>query len=161
MKLLLSAVAAATLLFTAQTATAQSWVVELNGAKVNDLSGAELGLGYNFAKGGFRLTPIVGALLYQGDNDRYRSETFSGRTVCRDLSNGQFSKKENCDDTAAKAYGKLEAAYRFKSIELGGGVRVSDEALPYGTVAAYFGENLAVKGFGGKDYYGAGLTLTF
>lgn len=162
LKLVLSAVALATLLFTGQAANAQSWVVELNGAKVDDLSGAELGLGYNFAKKGFRLTPIVGALIYQGDNDRYRSETVSGgRKICRDLSNGQFSDKDNCNNTAAKAYGKLEAAYRFKSIELGGGVRISDETMPYGTVAAYVGDNLAVKGFGGKDYYGAGLAFTF
>ncbi len=162
LKLFLSAVALAALL-SAGSANAHSWAIELNAAKVDDLKGAELGLGYNWTAGGFRLTPVVGALIYKGDNDRYSNQTLSnGNTVCRDHSNGQFAKKENCDNTAAKAYGKVEAAYRFgKTFELGGGVRVSDQTTPYGTVAAYFSDQLAVKGFAGKDYYGAGLALTF
>ncbi len=162
MKFLLASTATLAILLSATAASAGSFVVELNGAKVDDISGAELGLGYNLAKGGFRLTPTVGALLYQGDNDRFSTETVSGgRTVCRDHSNGQFAKKENCDDTAAKAYGKLEAAYRFKSLELGGGVRVSDDVTPYGALGVYVSDTLAVKGFAGKDYYGAGLALIF
>ncbi|MDG2528052.1 hypothetical protein [Caulobacter endophyticus] len=142
---------------------AQNWTVELNGAKAGDLSGAELGLGYTLSKGKFRLTPIVGALIYQGDNDQYASQTLSnGRTICRDTSNGQFADKENCNNVAAKAYGKLEAAYRMgKSLELGVGVRVSDETTPYGALGVYTSETLAIRGFAGKDYYGAGLIARF
>ncbi len=147
----------------ANPAQAQNWSVELNGAKAGDLSGAELGLGYNFGKGKFRLTPSLGALIYKGENDRYRSETFNnGRIVCRDTRNGQFADKDNCNDAAAKAYGKLEAAYRFgKSLELGAGVRLSDETTPYGAIGVYASETLIVRGFAGKDHYGAGVIARF
>jgi hypothetical protein len=163
----LAAGAAGLLLAGAQAAQAeapaQPWVIEANAVKVNDLTGGELGIGYRFAAGNFRVTPIVGALIYKGGNDRYDKQTISnGTTICRDLSNGQFANKESCNDSAAKAYGKLEATYRFgHSVELGGGVRVSNRTTPYGTLAAFVSDAVAVKAVAGKDYYGAGLALVF
>ena len=163
MKKRLAALTAALAVCAASQANAENWLIEANGVKADDLSGAELGLGYRLALGNFRLIPIVGALIHHDDNSRYREETFSnGQTVCRNTSNGQFAKNSNCDDVAAKAYGKLEAVYRFGNVAaLGGGVRVSDKTSPYGTASFFIGERLALKGFGGKDYFGGGLTLAF
>lgn len=147
----------------AQTGTAQGFTFEANATKSEDLEGGELGVGYHFALSWFRLTPMVGTLIYKGDNDRYRQETLSnGNEICRDLTNGQFAKKEKCDDAAFKAYGKLEAAVRVgEALELGGGVRVSDEARPYGMIAFNASEQFALQGFYGKEYYGAGLRVRF
>jgi hypothetical protein len=163
LKRLLPLAVLAAVVATCPSAEAKGWEVELNGAKVQDLSGAELGLGYDLGGSKFRLTPIVGALLYQGDNDRYRDETLSnGRRVCRDRTNGQFADKENCNNLAARAYGKLEAGYRLSpSLELAAGVRVGGETTPYGAISVLASDKLALKGFAGKDYYGAGLVARF
>ena len=158
------AVAAALFAMAAGSAAqAHSWAVELNGAKMDELKGAEVGFGRNLEFSKLRVTPMVGAFIYRGDNDRYRRETFAnGATVCRDLTNGRFSDKENCDNTAVKGYGKLEGAFRFtKSFELGGGVRVGGGTQPYATASVFLTNNVAIKAFGSKDYYGAGLSPSF
>lgn len=161
-KLSIAALAACISLVTSSAASAQSWAAEMNGVHADDRSGAELGVGVNLVAHGFRLTPIAGAFLYRADDSRFREERLSnGNTVCRDHSNGHFAKKSECDDIATKAYGKLEVGYRIKSVELFGGVRVSDDTAPYGGVAAYVSEKLALKAFGGKDYYGGGLSFVF
>jgi hypothetical protein len=162
-KTIFAASAAAAVLLISGTASAQSVMFELNGAHAAKLNGGELGVGYNIAKGNFRLTPIVGAFIYKGDNDRYASQTVTGgNTICRDLRNGQFAKKENCNNTAVKAYGKLEAAYRFGGkVEIGGGVRVSSKTTPYGSLGFNLSDQLALRAFGGDDYYGAGLIARF
>lgn len=162
MKHILSAGLLTAALFTAGVAQAQPFMLEANGARVNHLTGGEFGLGYSFANEHFRITPIVGAFVYQGDNDRYRRETFSnGSHVCRDTSNGQFADKDDCDNTAVKAYGKLEGAVRFKQVEIGGGVRLSSKTAPYGLASVAVSEQFALKAFAGDDYYGAGLSLRF
>lgn len=149
----------------AQSASAQSGsIAEIAIAHVDDTTGVELALGYSFRANGFRLTPIIGGFAYQGDEDpRYGNETFgNGQTVCRDYSNGQFAKKEKCETGfAASAYAKLEAAYRYKSIEIGAGVRASDETTGYVTVAAFLGSGGSIKLSAGQDYYSAGLSVGF
>lgn len=162
MKSIFSATLVVAAALLAGAAHAQPFVFEANGARAGNLNGGELGVGYSALSEHFRLTPIVGAFLYQGDNDRYRQETFSnGTEVCRDTTNGQFAKKENCDNTAVKAYGKLEAAARFKQFEIGAGVRVSSETTAYGLASFEISDQLALKAFAGKDYYGAGVALRF
>ncbi|PXA90138.1 hypothetical protein DMC25_08350 [Caulobacter sp. D4A] len=137
-------------------------MVELNGAKADDLTGAELGVGYNWTKNKFRLTPIVGGLIYQDDDSRYRTETLNnGNTICRDRQTGYFADKDRCSPEI-KPYGKLEGAYQVTSkLEFGAGVRVSDEVAPYGLIGARLTDRVTIKGFGGKDYYGLGLTASF
>lgn len=161
-RFVVSAIAASMAMATSAVAQTVPWSFEVSAAKAGDLKGAELGLGYSWTKAGFRLTPVVGALVYKGDNDRYSSQTLSnGNTICRDRTNGQFADKDNCNDLAAKAYGKIEAAYRFEHLEIGGGVRISSDTTPYGLIGLDLNPGLQLKGFGGKDYYGAGLTARF
>lgn len=136
---------------------------ELNYADTGNLSGGEIGAGYSLLLGPVSVRPIGGLFMYQGENDRYRSETFSnGNEVCRDLTNGQFADKENCDDLALKVYGKLEATFTIADrVEIGGGARVSDDVVPYGTVGVRLSPTILIKGSAGKDYYSAGLAAKF
>jgi hypothetical protein len=140
-----------------------SFTAEATLAQVGDVTGAELGLGYRFALGGLRITPIVGAFIYQGENDRYRLEEFSnGNEACRDLTNGRFADKENCDNSAVQAYGKVEAVYRVADrVEIGAGYRFSEEGAPYGTVAVALSPGILLKLNGGADYVGGGVSFGF
>ena len=162
MKVIIATAVLSVALVLGSSAHAQSFLIEANVAHAGDLDGGELGVGYSFQNEYFRLTPIVGAFLYKGGNDRYRRETMSnGNEICRDGTTGAFAKKENCNNTAAKAYGKLEAAVRLKALELGGGVRVSSDTTPYGLIGFSASDQLSIKAFAGKDYYGAGGALRF
>lgn len=163
MRMYLAAAAASLILASGGQAAAAGWGLELNGAEAYETTGVELGGGYRFASGNFSVTPVVGALIYQGENSRYRSETFkNGNTVCRDISNGQFADDTNCNNTAAEAYGRLEAGYRFKSVGIGVGGRFSDSGSgAYGTISALVSERLALKVNAGADYVALGMTFGF
>lgn len=161
-KLPIAAAAAATLTL-AQPALAQIGV-EANGARADDRWGGELGVGYSFGAAGFSLTPIVGVLLHEGDNDRYYQDDLgNGQTRCRDSTNGQFAEDEKCDNLAAKVYGKIEATYAIPlGPELGGGVRFSKgSTTPYGTAAVSLAPLIKLKGSIGDDYYALGLRARF
>lgn len=147
----------------ATAAKAGSLFGELSFAEADDITGAELGLGYGLGLGPITLTPVVGALLYDGGSGPYREETFSnGQTVCRDTRNGRFADEENCNDVAAKIYGKLEATFDVGDVlEVGGGVRVSSHTSPYGTIGFGIGPVASVKGSVGKDYYAIGFSARF
>lgn len=158
-----TAAAAASLLIPA-TAHANSVALEANGARAHEVWGGEIGVGYNLTKGPFTLRPMVGAFVYQGDNDRYSRQTFNnGNTVCRDSTNGQFAASERCDNTAAKAYGKVEATVTITAVaEIGGGARFSsDKVRPYGTAAFSLLPKLKLKANGGPEYYAVGLLANF
>lgn len=145
-------------------AFANGIMLEANGARAHERWGGELGVGYAFSAGGFSLRPIVGAFIYQGDNDRYEEDTFSnGQTRCRDTTNGQFADKEKCDNTAVKAYGKVEATYSIPMVaEFGGGARFSsDKVRPYGTVAVPLAPRISIRGNAGPKYYALGLKVGF
>jgi len=161
---IISVTAVALALLSTQSAHAQSGVAfEANVAKAFDVTGAELAVGYRFAAGGFRLTPMIGGLIYKGENDRYYRQTLSnGNEICRDNTNGQFAKDELCNDGEVQAYAALEGSYRFAWGEVGIGVRASDsETTPYATLSKQLSDGLAVKIKGGSDYVGAGLTFGF
>lgn len=145
-------------------AHANSVTLEANGARAHDVWGGEIGVGYSVTKGPFTLRPMVGAFVYQGDNDRYSRQTFNnGQTVCRDTTNGQFAASERCDNTAAKAYAKVEATVSITGVaELGGGARFSsDKVRPYGTAAFSLLPKLKLKANGGPEYYAVGLLASF
>ena len=93
---------------------------EVNYAEAGEISGLELGIGLHATDGPWRISPIIGALIYQGELDGFRNEP---NGVCRDLSNGQFSASENCDATEIDAYGKLEAGYVGEKYEVSIGYR--------------------------------------
>ncbi|RVT95023.1 hypothetical protein EOD43_03080 [Sphingomonas crocodyli] len=135
--------------------------LEAGGARYNDVWGAEVGVTYRVGVSRFYLAPTVGAFIYQGDNDRYYEQTFTnGNTVCRDSTNGQFAKKEKCDNTAIKPYARLEAGINIPAFgAVGGGARFStSKVVPYGTVSINLAPSIRVKGNAGKDYYALGLT---
>jgi hypothetical protein len=158
------AVCAAAFFACASAAQASGIGVEANAARAGGIWGGELGLAYTIKLGGFALRPVVGGFIYQGDNDRYLRETIrGGRRVCRDSTNGRFARDELCDNTAVKAYGKLEASYTIPSgPELGGGGRFDgDKVRPYGFVAIPVAEKLRIRGNVGDGYYAAGLNLNF
>lgn len=159
------AVAIAALAFSAAPiAQANGVAIEANGARAHSVWGGEFGVGYNFTLAGFTLRPIGGAFVYKGDNDRYYEDQFSnGQSRCRDSSTGQFASDAKCDNTAVKAYGKIEATYTLPaSVELGGGARFSSEKVrPYGTVSFPIGPKIRVKGNAGDRYYALGLRADF
>lgn len=146
-------------LATAVPAAAQI-TVEGNGARADDRWGGELGIGYGFGAAGFKLTPIIGALIYAGDNDRYREDDLSnGQTSCRDTTNGQFADDDRCNNTKADAYAKVEATYSIPLVAtVGAGVRLSERrTTPYGTVALPLAPTIKLKGNVGDGYYALGL----
>ncbi|WP_209316038.1 MULTISPECIES: hypothetical protein [unclassified Brevundimonas] len=145
----------------AQTPTqTNSLMLEANIAKASDLTGAELGVGWRFNAGNFHLTPAIGALIYQGDNDRYQIYQQSNGARCRDTTNGQYARSELCDSTAAAAYGRIEATVHWRNVEFGAGYRISDiESAPYGTIALRVSEMVAIKANLGEDYIGAGVSV--
>jgi len=139
-------------------------VIEANGARADGRWGAELGVGYRIAAGGFAITPAAGGFLLRGDDDRYYRDEFSnGQSRCRDSETGQFAEDYKCLNIAVRAYGRVEATYRLPTsrIELGGGVRVSDEIRPYGTIALPLGKSGQIKANAGPHYLAAGLRLGF
>lgn len=156
-KLLTNFVAAT--LVCAAPASAQI-VLEANGARADARWGGELGVGYGFGAAGFRLTPAVGLLVYQGDNDRYYRDQNRGNSRCRDGSNGQYASDSNCDNTAVKPYGRLEATYAIPLVAtVGGGIRIGNDVRPYGTVAVPLLPKISLKGNAGPHYYAVGLRL--
>lgn len=62
---------AAAMLFVAASPAAAQIAVEGNGARVDGRWGGEVGVGYGFGAAGFRLTPIVGGLIADGDTRVY------------------------------------------------------------------------------------------
>lgn len=134
--------------------------IEGNGARADDRWGGELGIGYGLGAAGFKLTPMIGALVYAGDNDRYREDELSnGQTRCRDTTNGQFADDERCSNTKANAYAKVEATYSIPLIAtVGAGVRFSERrTTPYGTVAIPLAPTIKLKGNVGDRYFALGI----
>ena len=162
MKMLKAAAAVAALTMGTSAASAQV-VVEANGARTEGRWGGEIGIGYRIAVGGFAITPAAGAFLLEGDNDRYYRDQFSnGQSRCRDGTNGEFADDANCVNIAARAYGRVEASYTIAgAIEIGAGVRISDEVRPYGMVAVPLGANFALRGMAGQEYVALGVRARF
>ncbi|MEH3103716.1 MAG: hypothetical protein PGN12_07395 [Sphingomonas phyllosphaerae] len=160
MRKFVAAVFAAMLACVTQPAAAQI-TVEGNGARADGEWGGELGIGYGFGAAGFKLTPIVGALVYAGDNDRYFEDNNGGNPRCRDGDTGRYAKSSYCDNTAVNIYGKVEATYSIPLVAtIGAGVRFSErDTTPYGTVAFPITPGLKVKGNIGDGYYALGLRL--
>lgn len=155
-----TAIAVGALLYLVATpAFAQNGLsLEAGVAELQDVQGAELGIGYRFAAGPLRIAPTVGAFVYQGDNDRYYFD--DGVDRCRDSTNGQFARTDLCNNAATSAYGRIEATLRYRSVEFGAGYRLDEEdGLPYGTLSFDATRNIAVKVNGGQDY--VGLSLVF
>lgn len=160
-RIITSALAATLALVLAAPASAQV-VVEANGARADGQWGGELGVGYSIGSGGFKLTPAVGALIYAGDNDRYYTDPNGGSERCRDGNNGQYADTDKCNNTAVRAYGRVEATYSIpKSFTFGAGVRISDEIRPYGTASFPIGVKIDLKANAGPHYYAAGLRFNF
>jgi hypothetical protein len=158
-KLTIAIIGALTACAVATPASAQI-VLEAFGARGDGEWGGELGAGYSFGAGGFRLTPAAGVFLYQGDNDRYFEDSNGGNPRCRDGRNGQYAKSSNCDNTAVKPYGRVEATYSIPlAATIGAGVRIGDEVRPYGTVALPLAPTLSLKGNAGPHYFALGLRV--
>lgn len=136
-------------------------VLEANGARADERWGGELGIGYDLALlPGLKVNPAVGALIYTQDNGRYYLDDNGGSEACRDNTNGRYVDKERCSNTRARAYGRVEATYSVPLIAtLGIGARISDEIVPYGTIAFPIAPRIQLKGNVGYGYYAAGLRL--
>lgn len=134
-----------------------SYSGELNYATVNEVEGAEIGLGIDLIQNGFRLSPKIGAFVYQGELDGFSRETSS---ICRDLSNGQFSDSENCDATEMVAYGKIEASYSYDKFEFGLGYRASEDTEnTYGLLGYRASELTSIRASIGEDYLSVGIVF--
>lgn len=158
---------AAAFMFSASTASpaiADGVVVEANGARSEGVWGGELGVGYAVGAGGFKIRPMGGVLIYAGDNDRYYEDNLSnGQTRCRDTTNGQFADSEKCDNTALKAYAKLEASYTLPaSFEFGAGGRYDGgKVRPYGLISFPVAPKFRVQGNAGDKYFALGVRGSF
>lgn len=163
MKKTLFTAAIASGLLIAGAANAEGLMVEGNLAKAYDISGVELGVGYNFENERLRFTPIIGGFLYQGDNDRYYMDQMSNGARCRDSQTGRFAKKEFCDNGKVAWYGKAEVAVKFaQTWEVGAGYRASDiESSAYGLLAVKFSPHGRVQFSGGQDYYAVGVRFSY
>lgn len=155
------AAALATALSVVAVPAAAQITAEANGARADAQWGGELGIGYGIGAAGFKLTPIIGALIYAGDNDRYSQDDNGGNPRCRDGDTGRYAKSSLCNNTAVSVYGKVEATYSIPLVAtIGAGVRVSErDTTPYGTVAFPITPGLKVKGNVGDGYYALGLRL--
>ncbi len=155
------AAALAAVLSCATTPAAAQITLEGNGARADGEWGGELGIGYAVGAAGFKVTPIVGAFVYAGDNDRYYEDDNGGNPRCRDGDTGRYAKSSYCDNTAVNIYGKVEATYSIPLIAtIGAGVRFSErDTTPYGTVALPITPGLKVKGNIGDGFYAVGLRL--
>jgi len=157
--LLISALALAPLL-----AHADGLIAGVAYAERANTKGAEVELGYRktFTNIGLNLIPLSG-ILYSKPDPRYRQETFSnGSTVCRDLSNGQFSDKDNCSKSGFD-YGFIASLdYAVTpSIFLGGGVRVGKRTDAFATVRAQLNTSLTLQAKAGGDYLSIGASWGF
>ena len=125
-KYFLAAIAVCTL--TASPAFAQI-SVEANGARAEGHWGGELGAGYSFGAGGFKLTPGAGLLFRSGDggSDLY----------------GRVEATYSIPMSAT----------------IGAGLRFGDNTRPYVTAALPLVPHLAVKANAGPHYYSLGLKL--
>ena len=157
------AVAIAAALGVASPLVASGFGAELNGARSNGVWGGEVGLGYRLSVSQFDITPAAGAFIYKGDTgDYFTSIDRNGTKHCR-AGNGQFAKKEKCDGTTAKPYGRIEAGFSIPLVaRVGVGARLfSGDIRPYGTVSASLAPKIAAKINGGKQYVAAGITFGF
>lgn len=156
---LIAAAACLSLCAIATSANAQNGVTfEAGGAQLYDVTGAEFGVGYRFAAGPIRITPMIGGFVYQGESDRYYFDSSVDR--CRDSTNGQFARTILCDNTAVSAYGRVEGTARIRNVEFGVGYRADDEdGIAYGTVSFDVSPRMAVKANAGEEY--VGLALVF
>lgn len=162
MKRIFSVAAAAAAILVAQPAVA-GISAEANGARAEGRWGGELGLGHSLGGGGFAVRPIIGAFLYEGDQDRYYMDDNGGNPRCRDSTNGQYAKTSYCNNLAVSAYGKIEATYTIPlGPEIGAGVRLSQEQTsPYGTIAIPLAPSIKLKGNAGDGYYAVGIRAGF
>lgn len=133
--------------------------------QINSTTAGEVALGYRVIADKFFIAPAVGVEITEGEeNTRYDTQTQSnGTEICRDLTNGQYSNKENCSGNYdGRGFVSLEAGYLVSnSTSIGLGVRRAEVTSPYAVVnfgsAAGFKFRLA----GGKDYASIGVSLGF
>lgn len=154
-----AAIAAVLLLAPVTAANAQGIGGEINIARAQGETGAELGVGYQFNLGPIAIRPIVGGFVHQAEG--FSRDTFSnGQSRCRDESNGRFAEDGSCVDV--DWYAKAEAAFATGPIEIGGGARFSDEKTrPYGLIAFNLSSSLKLQGSAGDSFFAAGVRLGF
>lgn len=153
-----AATAAAVLGFSAP-ASAQV-TAEANVAKWQGQWGGELGVGYPILQdGGFKVTPSVGAFIYDRDHPGYYE---GDEDVCYRRSDGAAVGESRCDGSGLKAYGRIEASYSLPIVSLGVGARVmGDSVRAYGTAAMPVMPMIDAKVNVGDGYLAAGLQARF
>jgi hypothetical protein len=138
------------------------FVADLNVAKIAERTGTEFAIGYAFRSSRLELIPSIGAFLSPNEDDQFENQTFrNGQTVCRDLSNGQFSNEENCGPEVA-AFGKIEVNFlATEKFSLGIGGYISDEATAFGRIAYKFTDKVSLQASGGENYASLGIRFGF
>lgn len=136
---------------------------EANDARADGRWGGELGAGYSLPiLPGPRVTPAAGVLLYAEDDCRHHFDDDGGNEARRDGTNGRYADRDLRNHTKVRAYGRVEATYSVPLVAtFGVGARISDDIVPYGTVAFPIAPKLQLKGNVGDGYYAAGLRLGF
>lgn len=125
-----------------------------------------LGFQASFRRFWLTINPAdLGGIPEENQDPRYRKETFSnGRTVCRDLSNGQFANSEKCAGTFRTIYAfSLDATYNVYNsrypVYLGAGYRFGNNSGAYLAAAVgYALQHSKVNAFF-KTHIGASLLV--
>lgn len=129
--------------------------------------GLELAFGFKAeAKTGaaIALHPLQGVIYPTDPPDGYREETFSnGNTICRNLSNGQFADKKNCEGGAGFEYTpSIELTQRITyPVSIGVGYRAGKESGEYGMLKIMASERVYLAIRAGSEYRGLAIGAHF
>jgi hypothetical protein len=131
----------------------------------NAHQGGELELTYtaDFDKFSINFSPLS-AIMYKDDDKNYRKETFrNGNEVCRDIRNGQFSEKSNCNKVGIDYAAIIGADYKLaKNFTVGAGVRIGEKIKPYGNISILNDLNsFGLRARAGQKYMSIDLVGTF
>lgn len=134
------------------------------GGSFEGRTGVEIELGAKFQPADwieFGVSP-ANLVLYENENDLYEQETFgNGATVCRDLSNGQFTDEENCAPELSwrgNVTGEVNLSDEFS---VGGGYLFGDQEAGFGSLRYNFSPSMALVGRVSESYTSAMLILRF
>lgn len=144
---------------------------------------SELGAGLRLKASRMSLDGYVGAAItLDGDagggtavSSTYRREVLpDGRTICRDMTNGQFAQANRCtgfsgdENVDIDPYARLQLSFKAveitdnASLSIGAGVRFSsDDIDPYGLVAVTIKDKMSIRAMAGESYQGVGINLGF
>jgi len=134
------------------------WGASLGVVNTDYDTGLNASLSYIVNRSNARFTlNLIDLNMFSGDAEGFRNETLSnGNEVCRNESDGQFAKKEECEKIDFDLASSVEAGYIFSSMNypliLGIGVRIFGDKEFGGNSVTYLKVMLFNKA---NNYFGS------